>query len=119
MSLTALFTRSVTIVRRSDTGAIDEYGGDIPTETLVDVLGEIQQTRRSEPGAEGELSDAEWTLFLPTGTEIRTGDSVIYGGHVFEVAGQPWDATTGSASMHHVEATLRRTAGAGDEEAGS
>lgn len=117
--LTGLLTRRLTIVNRSDTGAIDEYGGDIPTETLVDVLGEIQQTRRTEPAGEGELSDAEWTLFLPTGTTINTGDSVIYAGHVYEVVGQPWDATTGSAAMHHVEATLRRTAGAGDEEAGS
>lgn len=117
MSLSALLNRSLTIVSRSDSGTIDEYGGDIPTEVLTQTVGELQQVRRDEPIAEGEMSDTRWLLVLPGATAIDTGDAVIVDDELFEVVGAPWPARnprTGVVS--HVEATLRRTAG---DEGGS
>lgn len=115
--LAALLNRPLTIVNRTDSTAIDEYGNAIPTETLVETVGELQQVQRSEPVAEGELSDTRWLLVLPAGTVLNTGDAVIVDGEMFEVTGQPWAARnprTGAQS--HVEATCRRTAG---DEGGS
>lgn len=120
MSLAALLNRPLTLVRRSYLGETDEYGGDIPTETSVAVVGELQQVRRDEPDAEGELSDTMWTLFLPAGTDVNTGDAVICDGQVYEVVGDPWNARNPRTQVEsHIECSLRRTGNAGDEETGS
>ena len=75
---------------------------------------EIQQAQRREPAGEGEVSDVLWTGFFPAGTALTTGDAVrVEGVGVLEVVGEPWSfrhPATGVA--HHLEATLRRTAGA-------
>ena len=92
----------------------------MPTETLVDVVGELQQQRRIEPGEDGELSDTGWVLFLPAGTDVATGDAVICDGQVYELVGDPWQARnprTHQAS--HIECSVRRTAQSGDEITGS
>jgi hypothetical protein len=106
----------MTLVRRSTSGARDAFGNDIPAEVSASVVGELQQRRRDEPNDAGELSAATWDLFLPAGTDVRTGDAVVVDGSVYEVMGDPWDARnprTGAAS--HVEATVTRTATHGDE----
>lgn len=116
MTLTALLNRPLTLIRRSDEGAVDVYGNPEPTETLVPVVGELQQVRRDEPGDAGESSDTKWMLFLPAGTDVTTGDAVVCDGAVYEVVGDPWEARnprTGVAS--HIEASVRRTASASDE----
>lgn len=115
--LASLLNRSVTIVNRSGGAGTDEYGNAVPDESLVETVGELQQQQRAEPVAEGELSDTRWLLVLPAGTLIGTGDAVIVDGETFEVVGAPWpvrNARTGDE--HHVEATVRRTAG---DEGGS
>ena len=86
-------------------------------ETLVETVGELQQTQRTEPGDAGETSDTRWLLVLPAGTVVNTGDAVIVDGEVYEVVGAPWPARNprlGVAS--HIEASVRRTAG---DEGGS
>jgi hypothetical protein len=118
VTLSQLLSTPCTIVRRSASGTTDEHGNDIPSETTAATVCELQlqPTRASgEPSSAGELSNTLWDLFLPTGTDIRTGDAVVVRGQEYELVGDPWDATTGSASMHHVEATVRRTVGAEDE----
>jgi hypothetical protein len=114
MPIGSLLTLPVTVVHRDSTGAVDEFGNDVPTETLVETVGELQQTRRDEPLTEGELAATTWDLFLPAGTSIATGDAVIAGGSVYEVIGDAWDARNPRTGVQsHVEASLRRV---GDEE---
>ncbi len=122
MSLSQLLNRPMTLVRRSDSGDVDEFGNDIPDETLVAIVGELQQGgptgggARSEPADHGELSDTRWTLYLPAGTVINTGDAVICDGQMYELVGDPWDARNPRTQVvSHIEATLRRTASASDE----
>ncbi len=116
MSLTALLNRPMTIIRRAGHGAVDAYGNTVYDETLVEVVGELQQVRRDEPGGEGETSDTRWALFLPAGTALSTRDIVLVGDEEYEVTGEPWSARNPrTQALSHVEATLRRVAGAGDE----
>lgn len=111
MSLAALLNRPVTIVQRSSSGTVDEFGGETATETLVETVGELQQQRRDEQADAGELSDTRWLLVLPAGTEIDTGDGVLIDGEVFEVIGAPWEARNPRTMLvSHIEATLRRVA---------
>lgn len=119
--LAALLTRPVTIIHRTaGAGAgADEYGNPIPAETTVQTVCELQQTERAavnEPAGRGELSDTHWLLILPAGTQIDTSDAIIADSRRFELIGDPWpvrNPRTGSES--HVQATVRRTAGADDQ----
>lgn len=113
MSLTDLLNLPVTIVRRT----MGEGFDPVPTESLVETFGELQQTARAEPVGEGELSVTTWLLVLPAATDVRTGDAVIADGATYEVIGSPWEARNPRTQFaSHVEATLRRTA---DDEGGS
>lgn len=117
MPIDLLMNLPVTIVSRTDGGDADEYGNAIPTENATQTVGELQQIRRDEPDAAGETSDTRWLLVLPAGTAINTGDAVIVDNEVFEVVGAPWPARNPrTQAVHHLEATLRRTAG---DEGGS
>lgn len=110
MSLADLLNLPVTIVRRTgeDDGAFDP----VPSEALVQTVGELQQTQRAEPAAEGELSVTTWLLVLPAGTAVDTGDAVVAGGQTFEVVGDPWPARNPRTRLaSHVECTVRRTGG--------
>lgn len=98
-----------TIIRRSDVGDVDEDNNEIPGETPVETLCNLQQVRRDEPASEGELSVTAWNCYFPAGTELTTADAVEIEGHLYELAGDPWDANQGSAAVNHVEATLVRT----------
>ncbi len=116
MSLAALLTRPITIIRRSASEDVDAYGNTVNDEAMVEVVGELQQVRRDEPGGEGETSDTRWALFLPAGTALSTRDIVLVGDEEYEVIGEPWSARNPrTQALSHVEATLRRVAGAGDE----
>jgi hypothetical protein len=105
-------TTPCTLFVRTGSTNLDDDGNEIPNEATVTTVCSLQQRTRSE--AEGQVSDTLWTLFLPTGTAIDTDDAAIIGAARYEVVGQPWDATEGSPAVHHVEATLRRVAGAED-----
>lgn len=114
MALADLLNLPVTIIGRSED---DESFDPSPAETMTQVLGELQQTQRTEPAGEGELSVTTWLLVLPAGTVIGTGDAVIAGGARYEVVGDSWHARNPRSQLpSHVEATLRRT---GDDEGGS
>lgn len=118
MTLTALLNMPVTITRRADSGALDEFGNDINTETSIETVGELQQRQRSEPGQAGELSIADFLLILPADTPLGTGDQVIADGQAYEVTGDPWRARNPRTGVFsHIEATVRRTSTSGDEGA--
>lgn len=116
--LADLLTRSCTIVRRTFEGATDEYGNDVATERTIEAVCEMQQRQRSEDTDRGEVSATRWLLVLPAGTEIGTGDSVVVDGEVYELDGDPWEARNPrTRQASHVEATVVRSAGAGQDGA--
>lgn len=107
-----LLNQDVTVIHISAGATKDAYGNKIPTRTPSDVRGCLQQVRRSEMRA-GEVSDDRYQLYLLPEVVIATGDEVVIDGLYYEVFGTPEKvtrATTGQ--VHHIEATLRRTAGA-------
>lgn len=109
-----LVNRSCTIVRREDSGTANAYGDKVATETSVSTVCEIQQRGRGE--GTDEVSDTRWIGFFLPAVELHAGDAVIVDAETYEVEGEPWRARnprTGETS--HVEATLRRTSGPGDE----
>lgn len=111
-----LINRTCWITRRSESDDTDDFGNEIPTETVTQSVCEVQQQRREEPGDEGELSDTTWVgFFLPTEV-LNSGDSVsVEGIGSFELVGDPWTARWPDAQVDsHVEATLRRTEGPAD-----
>lgn len=113
MPLSQLLNTPVMIISRSPSGDKDEYGNETDAETTIATVGELQQRRRNEPAAEGEVSDAQWDLFLPAGTQIDTGDAVQVDGIEYELVGAPWEARNPrTQTVSHIEATVRRTAGA-------
>jgi hypothetical protein len=116
VSLATLMSSPVLITRRLSSTTADDYGNEIPDEQFVETLGCLQQKARTEPAAEGELSITDWILFLPVDTVLRTGDLVtmLDTETDYEVIGDPENMTMGSPAVHHVEATVRRTAGSED-----
>lgn len=113
MPLSALLNRPCTIIRRTPSVTHDIYGNDVPTESTVDTVCEIQQTQRTEPPTAAELGVTTYDVWLPIGTALGTGDALVVAGREYELIGDPWVADSGSAAVHHVAATVRRTAGEG------
>lgn len=119
MSLTQLINTPCTITHRTTSEKRDRYGNEIPTETLVDTVCEVQESRlslagrSSEPETEGEMSDTHWTGLFPTGTPLSTADTVrVEDIGDFEVAGEPWHARNPrTQTIDFVEVPLRRTVG--------
>ena len=113
MSLAQLLNIPATITRRLPGEEENEYGDPIPVEEQVEVVCEVQQLRRDEPGDQGELSDTQWIGIFPAGTELRTGDAVrVEGIGDFEVVGDSWAVRNPRTQQaNHVEASLRRTVG--------
>lgn len=101
------------VVLRRPAGEEEEFGQPDPKPEEVETRCALQQQRRTEHDAAGELSDTLWNLFLPFGTEIGTGDSVRVEDREYDVVGEPWQAQEGSRSLWHVAATVRRTEGSG------
>jgi hypothetical protein len=114
--LSQLINRPCTITRRSESGVEDAYGNDVPEETVVETVCELQQQRRDEPDQQGEVSDALWIAFFLPGTAVHTGDVLTVDGEQYEVVGDPWHPRNPRTQAEgQVEATLRRTAGSDDE----
>lgn len=115
--LSTLLNLPCTLIRRTESGEKDEYRNDIPGEQAIETACELQQKQRSEDDDLGETSDTRWLLILPAETDVATGDAVVIEGLVYEVIGDPWAARNPRTQQHsHVEATVRRTAGAAEDE---
>ncbi len=117
MSLAKLINRPCVITRRQDSDTDDDYGNEIPDEDLVDTVCELQQRRRDEPDDQGETSDTTWALFLLPDTLIGTADTITVDDVEYELIGAPWEARNPRTQVvTHLEATVRRTAGAPDDD---
>ena len=107
MTIEALMDQPVSITSRSYQGAIDDYGNETATETIVEVLGYLQQLNGTE--REGYVPEASDLLVVPADTLIQANDMVTSGGNEYQVLGPPaniWNPRTNV--YHHTEATLRR-----------
>lgn len=113
--LAQLLNTPCTLILRSASGSTDELGNEIPSETPVDTVCELQQKMRSEGGDEGEVSETDWLIILPAGTQVRTGDAALVGEYEYEMIGDPWHVRNPRIELEsHVEITARRVAGSED-----
>lgn len=118
MSLAELVNRPCVIITREETGTVDDYGNEIPTEGTVETVCEAQPRASVEPENMAQLSDEDWTLFfLPADApNLNTAAAVwIPGLAEFEVVGAPlpW-RNPRTRREHYVHVNARRTAGAED-----
>lgn len=114
MSVRLLVNRSCTVIRRTPSGSATPYGDKIRTEESVATVCELQQRGRGE-GAD-EVSDTRWlAVFLPS-EKIHAGYGLIVDSETYEIEGEPWRVRNPRTKIvSHVEATVRRTSGQGDE----
>lgn len=111
MSLTSLINRPATLRHRTGGTRRDRDGNRVPEVVEVETVCELQQRQRREDA--DEVSDARWVAFFLPGEIVGTGDELIVDGVSFQVEGDPWPARSPrSRTLSHIEATLRRTAGA-------
>lgn len=116
MSIQTLINRPCQIIHRDASSTIDDYGDEIPMISIVETVCEIQQRQRTEPSDQGETSITEWVAFFLPRDSVHTGDAVVVEDETYEVIGEPWRARHPLArTEHHIEATVKRTAGAHDE----
>lgn len=113
MSIASLINRPCTLFHRTGRTTINRDGDEVPEFGAIDTVCELQQQRTAE-NAE-EIADARWVAFFLPGETVSSGDRLGVDGDVFEVEGDPWNARNPrTRQASHVEATLRRTAGAAD-----
>lgn len=114
MSIERLANRTCTLIRREASAEANPYGDKVRDEVSVSTLCELQQRGRGE--GEDEVSDTRWlAIFLPS-EKVHTGYALIVDGETYEVEGEPWRARNPRTQVvSHVEATVRRTSGQGDE----
>ena len=97
----------VTVLRDSPTGGDDEWG--LPEESVVTVASNVPalvqpRTGREQPVPSGvEITDA--LVFLPYGTDVRSGDVIAHGSDTYRVVGEPINA---GGANHHVEILGRK-----------
>lgn len=120
MSVANLMNLSCQIVRRGPSGTEDDYGNEIPGETVVSTVCEFQNQRGradAEDGSHNELSESRWDVFLPAGTDVTSGDALIVDGLEYEVDGESWSVRNPrTGNLSHVEVTVKRVAGSEDGE---
>lgn len=119
MDVTPLITRPCTITRGArvdrDDFDLDVDDPEAPEPETVEAVCELQQRQRSEDRDGGEVSSTDWTGYFLPDVELGTADVVTVEGVAYEVVGDPWKARDPLLDRDsHVEASLRRTAGAAD-----
>lgn len=107
--------RSCLIRRKTPGSTTDAYGNPVDTFTETTTTCEIQPAssirRDDERSQHLDLTDSDWLLILPAGTEIDPPDQVKVEGLTYEVSTAPWQARNPwTREPTHVEVGLRRTA---------
>lgn len=114
--LSTLINRPCTLIQRKAGSARNRHGDKVKNETVVQTVCELQQRSRKEEDGKAELSDTGWRAYFLPDIRPRTGDVLIVDSEEYEVIGDPWVARNPRTKLvEHVEASLRRTAGPGDE----
>ena len=119
--ISRLLKRPCTITHRGVSATINRYGDEIPAETTTEALCDLQQVhglgsgvgaRQGESG-EGQVQETTFTLYLEPDVPLGGADAVEIDGEGYQVVGRPnvlHNPRTGFP--HHIEAKLRRVAGA-------
>lgn len=118
--LSELINQTCWIVTRPGSGDGDSYYGaeaDETAATAVETVCEIQQRRRDEPNAEGELSKTDWLGIFPLDVVLKSSSAVVTEDRgTFELEGDPWKVWDPFAQQYdHVEADLVRVSGPEDD----
>lgn len=116
MAIADLISQPCVVYRTSESATRDSYGRPRSSVSAVTTVWAVQQQRASEPERHGELSDAFWQAFFLATESIDASDTV-YDADIglFEVVGDPWSVKRHpTGAVHHIEATVRRTAGPED-----
>lgn len=105
MSLTALLTEAVTVIRYAD--ATDEYGNTVPgAEVRTSYQGRLEQLATDEIVRDRDTVITDWRLFLPAGADVTAYDRIEARGNLFEVVGLPAEQRS-PRGPHHLEVNLR------------
>jgi hypothetical protein len=80
----------MTLIRRTLSGTVDEYGNDVYNETPVTVTNCVF----APAGSSENLTFADQvssfdTIFMPADTIVSTLDAIDWNGNRYEVAGEP------------------------------
>lgn len=103
-----LIRQPCTLTKRVPSGAVDEYGDEVLSETNVATVCAVQQRRREEPGGAGETSDTDWIGFFLPSEDVSTASKLVQGTRKFEFVGAPWPVEDHlRGTVHHIEASLR------------
>jgi len=113
VTLTSLINRPCVLRHRTGGTMVDRDGNEIAEWVEVATVCEIQQRRRTENNE--QISVAQWVAFLLPGETVRTGDELVVDDITYQIEGDPWPARNPrTRQASHIEATLRRMAGALD-----
>lgn len=115
--MTLTLDKPCTIIRRIDLGGSDAYGNEVPGEELEATVCYFEQRARDEDDLAGELGVETYMALLPVGTDLSTASALVVDGHKYELVGPPARREAPQAwlsPLHHVEATVKRTAGAAE-----
>lgn len=110
MSLSSLFSQTVTIVHISEaTYTTDAEGNATGTPPTQDYPGLIQQRDATEVIVGPDTLISDHLLFLGADAQISGGDQVIENGRRFTVIGEParFDEPFMSPDVRHIEAHLK------------
>lgn len=108
-----LINRPCVLRRRLPGSTIDRDGNEVPQIVEVATVCEVQQRQRRENVE--EIGDARWLAFFLATEEVGSGDELVVDGLTYQVEGDSWRARNPrTGEFTHVEATLRRVAGAED-----
>ena len=111
--LPSFATQSITVRRAplvDDHGAeVRDWDGDVDDHTVTGCS--IQPLTGAEILANRNAVQAQWRVYAPAGADVEATDHVAFGGHDYEVVGEPlrWQSPTGT--LDHVELLLNRWEG--------
>lgn len=104
MSLASLLTQTVTIRRRTETGAVDDYNMPTASEAPSSVSAYVEPISATEVGP---ASLATHRAFFAANTQIDATDLVIVDGDAFEVVGIPGKQPNARlGTIDHIEVEL-------------
>lgn len=111
MTLATMLTEDVTILRA---GTTTDRAGDIikswasPASTAAKCF--VETKRSDEDEFRRFSTDVLYLLFFSVGTDVQSGDRVVWGSITMEVIGKPMKRLT-PKGVHHLEVAAREFTG--------
>jgi len=104
-----LLVQAGTLIRRTQTGPLDDFNTPTWEETTTEVQCYVEQRRPSEITVGRVSALGEYLGFFAPGTPIADTDELVVGSHHYKVVGPPWEAVDpfAAGAIDHIEADLR------------